>query len=103
MSITLKPGLRLRAPSSTAEVIVVRIPTGPVELAIDDVALTDEPTEPPAGVPESTGPAAIELGKRYVDDATGIELLCARAGTGTLSCNGNVMVLRSAKPLPSSD
>jgi hypothetical protein len=103
MPITLKPGMRLRAASSTAEVIVVRLPSDPtaaIDVLIDDAPLTDE--QPDAATPTQEGPA-IELGKRYVDDATGIELLCARAGTGTLSCNGHVMVLRSAKPLPSSD
>ena len=43
------------------------------------------------------------LGKRYVDDDAGLELLCTKAGPGTLHCDGRPLGLKGAKPLPSSD
>jgi len=46
------------------------------------------------------GPA---LGKRYADDERGLELLCSRAGTGALTVDGEPLLLKGAKPLPSSD
>jgi hypothetical protein len=42
-------------------------------------------------------------GKRYVDDAGTVELLCVKAGKGSLSLGGVALVLKEAKPLPSSD
>ena len=44
-----------------------------------------------------------QLGKRYADDALGLELLCTKAGEGSLSVDGAPLGLKDAKPLPSSD
>jgi hypothetical protein len=41
------------------------------------------------------------LGKRY--EAAGVEVLCTAAGEGTLTCDGQPMTLKTAKPLPASD
>ena len=43
------------------------------------------------------------LGKRYVNEAGDLELLCTKPGDGSLGANGEVLVLKEAKPLPSSD
>ena len=43
------------------------------------------------------------LGKRYNDDASGIELLCTKAGEGSLSLGSTPITVKDAKPLPSSD
>jgi hypothetical protein len=43
------------------------------------------------------------LGKRYADEDLGLELLCMKAGEGTLAVDGTAIPLRDAKPLPSSD
>lgn len=64
----------------------------------------------PVGIAPSAGltadparSAGTLLGKRYTDVATGIEVLCTKAGTGTLSLDGRPLDLKEAKPLPSSD
>ena len=44
-----------------------------------------------------------QLGKRYICENCGTEILCNKPGTGTTSCCGNDMKLKEAKPLPSSD
>ena len=44
-----------------------------------------------------------QMGKRYVDEAGTVELLCVKAGKGSLSLNGTALQLKDAKPLPSSD
>jgi hypothetical protein len=44
-----------------------------------------------------------QLGKRYADDEFGVELLCTKAGQGTLAVNGRPLPLKAAKPLPASD
>jgi len=43
------------------------------------------------------------LGKRYVDEEVGVELLCSKAGQGTLAVGERSLVLKNAKPLPTSD
>jgi hypothetical protein len=44
-----------------------------------------------------------QLGKRYVCEKCGVEVLCNKGGTGTLACCDHDLKLKEAKPLPSSD
>ena len=61
-------------------------------------------TDAQTGVPDSApSPDGILLGKRYSDGATGLEVLCTKAGEGSLALNGESLLLKEAKPLPSSD
>lgn len=46
---------------------------------------------------------ATQLGKRYLCDACGAEVLCNKPGSGELTCCDHEMKLKEAKPLPSSD
>ena len=46
---------------------------------------------------------ATQLGKRYLCDKCGVEVLCNKPGTGALQCCDAEMKLKEAKPLPSSD
>ena len=55
------------------------------------------------GAPHSDHASGTEVGKRYVDEETGTELLCTRAGSGSLSMDGRPLMLKGAKPLPASD
>ncbi|MEA3077807.1 MAG: hypothetical protein QOF60_2715 [Actinomycetota bacterium] len=101
MGQLLKPGLRLRA-AGDAELIVVRPPSTEVELACSGSPLTEVTgTEAPSTAAADGEP--IQLGKRYVDTDSGVELLCTRAGSGLLTCDGRAMTIKGAKPLPSSD
>jgi hypothetical protein len=43
------------------------------------------------------------LGKRYADPASGLEVLCTKAGEGSLSIGDEPLAVKDAKPLPSSD
>ena len=46
----------------------------------------------------------MQLGKRYLCDTCGTEVLCNKPGSGGgLTCCGHEMKLKEAKPLPSSD
>lgn len=44
-----------------------------------------------------------KIGKRYVNAAGTIELLCVKAGQGSLSIAGEALKVKDAKPLPASD
>ena len=43
------------------------------------------------------------IGKRYVDADGKTELLCVKAGQGSLTIAGVALQTKDAKPLPSSD
>jgi hypothetical protein len=61
------------------------------------------PADPTRPTP-AAGPAAVTLlGKRYINTADTIELLCTSSGAGELCCDGVPMTVKSAKPLPASD
>jgi hypothetical protein len=47
--------------------------------------------------------AGTKIGKRYVNDAGTIELLCVKQGQGSLSIAGVALKIKDAKPLPASD
>jgi hypothetical protein len=104
MSLTLKPGTRLISAVCSTEMIVVKAPAGDVELTIGGVA-------PVASAAERTGSGevvdghggGVAMGKRYVDEAATIELLCTKAGEGVPAVGGSPLELKEAKPLPASD
>jgi hypothetical protein len=43
------------------------------------------------------------LGKRYMCEKCGTEVLCNKPGDGSLECCDASMKIKEAKPLPSSD
>jgi hypothetical protein len=100
----LKPGTRLRSAVGTTEVVVVRAGAQPIDLRCGGhpmVAVTDEvPVGAALAVAHSSG---TQLGKRYTDPDTGVELLCTRAGEASLAVGDEPLLVKDAKPLPSSD
>jgi len=104
MSITVKAGSRLYGATSTTELIVVKTPSAELELTIGGHPALLSAAERTGGtdVVEGHGGGAA-MGKRYVDEAGGVELLCTKAGDGLPAVAGEVLQLKDAKPLPASD
>lgn len=97
----LTVGLALHSTVDSTSLIVTKAPEGEVEITVGGEPVT---TEKPATAPApSSSPEGAQIGKRYADDDLGIELLCTKAGAGTLAVNGTPIGLREAKPLPASD
>jgi hypothetical protein len=100
----LSVGQRLRSQACTTEVIVVRAADHPVELTCGGHPMA---TYPANGAGAANGASSAgggtQLGKRYVDEPTGLEVLCVKSGGGTLASDGRDLTLKSAKPLPASD
>lgn len=46
---------------------------------------------------------AIQLGRRYTDEKSGVQVLCTKAGDGTLHCDDREMQVQQPRALPSSD
>jgi hypothetical protein len=98
--VSLKVGSRLRTPTSTAEVIVVKAGTADGDLECAGAPMTtDSVTVEQQGAGETT----LQLGKRYTDDESGVEVLCTKAGTGPLVFAGRELGVKSATALPASD
>jgi hypothetical protein len=100
----LKPGSRWKSAVCDAQLVVVRPPKtagelqcgGAAVLPIDDAAL-------PTGAVDPDFAEGVLIGKRYVDEDSGLEVLGAKAGKGSLAFNGTLMSIKGAKPLPASD
>ena len=100
----LRPGLKLQSAVSDVQVVVVKAPAGEVEVGCGGAPMVadGDPVDASATLDASLGDGP-QLGKRYADDERGIELLCAKGGDGALTVDGEVLQLKGAKPLPSSD
>jgi hypothetical protein len=101
-SPVLRPGDQLASAVCTTKVVVIRClaESGPL------IACGGTPMVPAASAPARPDGGAEPvtlIGKRYVDAAGTVELLCTSSGPGELSCDGAPMTLRAAKPLPASD
>src|ERR1700704_2674188 len=102
MTVDAKPGTKLYSAVCTTEVVVVRASSGPVDLRCGGRAL--EPASgPPVAEPAPGFDEGTLLGKRYTDVAQTLELLCTKAGTGSLSIGEELLQLSAAKPLPAAD
>jgi hypothetical protein len=100
----LKPGSQLRSTVCTTEVVVVRPPADEVELQCGGQPMVDKGAGGEStGAPDPAWAGGTQLGKRYVHEGVGVELLCTKAGEGGLSVNGEPLEIKGAKPLPSSD
>ena len=99
----LKPGGRLKSAVCTTEAIVVKAPAGDVDVRCGGAPMTAPDADGSGGSlsPDHSGGSL--LGKRYVDADETIELLCTKAGEGSLSIGDVALGLKEAKPLPASD
>lgn len=96
----MKPGTRLKSSTCDTEVMVIRGGDATVECGGAPMA-SDRPDQL---VPLAPGfSSGTRMGKRYVDAARSIELLCVKQGQGSLSLGGIPLLIKEAKPLPSSD
>jgi hypothetical protein len=96
----------LRSQVCSTEVIVVRPSTADIELCCGGEPMVDIASDvSPGGTPAPGLDTGTQLGKRYTtdDDEGALELLTTKQGDGTLSSGAVPLVVKGAKPLPSSD
>jgi hypothetical protein len=99
----LKPGLRLQSQVCTTEVVVVK-PGGGGALTCGGAPLVakDDPIDPELTLDPDLAGGTL-LGKRYTDGTATVEILCVKAGSGSLQLDGASLVVKAAKALPASD
>lgn len=98
----LDVGNRLCSTVCDTEIIVVRGPSGLVELGCGGHPMTANSVRA-LGSPEPGADGGTVLGKRYVDEQTGLEVLCTKPGTGSLAVDGRALTIKAPQSLPASD
>ena len=100
----LKPGTRWKSVVCDVEVVVVRPAKTPITLECGGYPMA------PFSEPKTEGKTLAAdfaegsaAGKRYGDEETGVEILCTKAGAGSLTLGGRPIGAKEAKKLPASD
>lgn len=97
----MKVGKRLKSAVCGTTVVVVR--AADVTLSCGGGPVVEDLAAAPSGEPAEGFDGGTQLGKRYVHDASGLEVLCVAAGAGALSVDGDLLAIKAAKSLPASD
>ena len=82
--------------------MVIAAPDGDVELTCGGVPMTEGEGNT-GGEVDSAHAEGTALGKRYVNEDGDLELLCVKAGEGSLAVGGTALNLKDAKKLPKTD
>lgn len=98
----VKPGQKLASAVCTAEVMVIKA-SADMEITCGGVAMSADAGEKNPDAADSNQMGGSQIGKRYVNEDQSLELLCVKAGEGSLGCGGEALVIKEAKKLPSSD
>ena len=100
----LKPGTRMRSAVCATEVVLIAVPEKDFGLTCGGALMIGISEEPPAGLSISgDASAGTAIGKRYVNAAGDLEVLCTKPGDGPLAVDGAPLTVKTAKALPSSD
>jgi hypothetical protein len=108
-AVKVKAGTRLRSVVCDTEVIVVRAPADEVTLQCGGQPMTlierngAGPARAASAPLDPAFAAGTQLGKRYVAADSALEVLCTKAGAGTLTLGESALTVANSKPLPSSD
>ena len=100
----LSAGTRLRSAVCDGEVIIVKAPADvDVDIRCGGVPMTsiDAPQAPRTSPLVATD--GMLIGKRYVDDEIGLQVLCTKTGQGDLAVGDVTLPLQEARALPASD
>ena len=103
MLIQLKAGIRLRSTTDSCEIVVIRAPAQPIDLRCGGHVFRPIDTEVAQQTPASGFDQGSQIGKRYCDEDLGLELLCTRAGEGSISVGETLLAVKGPKALPASD
>jgi hypothetical protein len=100
----LKSGMRLKSAVCATELMVIRAPQGQaVDIRCGGAPMLSGTEPADAAQLDPAFAAGTLIGKRYVDAQERFELLCTKAGAGSLVIDGEILVVKIAKALPSSD
>ena len=98
---SLAAGKRLKSAVCTTEIMVIAAPDGDVELCCGGAPMREGDGNGAALDPDFADGTAI--GKRYVNDDGSLEVLCVKAGDGSLAVGDEALAVKDAKKLPKTD
>ena len=99
----LKTGARLKSTVCDGEVMVVKTPGGDLELTCGGAPMSDPGADASGGDINPDHAVGIVIGKRYINEDESLEVLCVKAGDGSLALNGNLLLQKDTKALPKTD
>lgn len=95
----LKPGKKLKSAVCDAEVMIIKA-AGEGELTCGGAPMGEAPQKQ---APVGDSMHGCLIGKRYVNEAQTVEVLCVKSGEGALFFDGEELMTKDTKKLPSSD
>jgi hypothetical protein len=98
----LKPGARFASTVCASEMVVVK-GAGDIDLRCGGAPVAPVGEAANSGAPTAPFDEGTQIGKRYTTEDESVEVLCTKAGAGSLSIGDVVLGVKGAKPLPSSD
>jgi hypothetical protein len=100
----VRVGQTLASTVDATSLVVVRAPDGDLAVTCGGAAMVAPGEAPTAGARAEGAPGdGLLMGKRYADEALGLELLCVKPGQYPVAVNGTPLAQKSAQPLPASD
>ncbi len=99
----LKTGARLKSVVCDGEVMVVKAPGGDFDLTCGGTAMVDSGADAERAEINPDHAVGIVIGKRYINEDESLEVLCVKAGEGSLALNGNLLLQKDTKALPKTD
>jgi hypothetical protein len=97
----MKPGTKMKSAVCDTEVMVIKAGS-PGVLSCGGAPMVEERSGERGAVHPAFAQGA-KMGKRYVNAAGDVEVLCIKPGAGSLALDGVALEVKEAKPLPSSD
>ena len=98
----LKPGLRLKSAVCNGEAMIVKAIDGTLTCGGVPMVAVDEEVDGGATA-NSDHMFQCLIGKRYVNAEETLEVLCVKAGEGSFGMDGEMLMGKETKKLPSSD
>ena len=100
---TLKTGARLKSTVCDGEVMVVLAPDDDIEIRCGGAPMAEPAEASKSGEVHADYAVGIAIGKRYVNEAGTLELLCVKAGDGGLAVGDDLLLQKDTKKLPKTD
>ena len=98
----IKPGTRLKSVVCSGEAMVVK--GADVTITCGGVPMVGQNEAADGGAePDPEHMYECLIGKRYVNAEETVELLCVKAGEGSFGIDGQMLMGKETKKLPSSD
>ena len=97
----LSAGKRLKSTVCTTEIMVITAPDGEVDLCCGGAPMNEGDANGGSVNPDYAAGTAI--GKRYVNEDGSLEVLCVKAGDGSLAVGDTSLAVKDAKKLPKTD